>query len=262
MRPVRVGHKGAADIAPGNTLESFDAALAAGVDMIEFDVLSEHRDGTGGLLLAHDYDDLRSRNAVTLEDGLEHLASARYAGVALDVDVKLPGYGRRVVDTLRAHGLLERSLVSSLFIEDLDAMRAIEPELRVGWSVPRAKRDYTKDVLTVLPALALLSAVRILLPERARRALRARRIDALMAHWRVITPRLQAAVAASGGELYAWTVDDPAMMRRLTELGVTGIITNDPRKFALAEAPSAEAEIARGAAAEETRPTSLADPAS
>ena len=35
----RVGHKGADLIAPGNTRESFDAALAAGVDMIEFDVL-------------------------------------------------------------------------------------------------------------------------------------------------------------------------------------------------------------------------------
>ena len=37
----RVGHKGADMIAPGNTFESFDAALAAGVDMIEFDVLPE-----------------------------------------------------------------------------------------------------------------------------------------------------------------------------------------------------------------------------
>ncbi len=35
----RVGHKGADLIAPGNTRESFDAALEAGVDMIEFDVL-------------------------------------------------------------------------------------------------------------------------------------------------------------------------------------------------------------------------------
>ena len=35
----RVGHKGADHIAPGNTLASFDAALAAGVDMVEFDVL-------------------------------------------------------------------------------------------------------------------------------------------------------------------------------------------------------------------------------
>ena len=41
----RIGHKGADLIAPGNTLASFDAALAAGVDMVEFDVLSEHRDG-------------------------------------------------------------------------------------------------------------------------------------------------------------------------------------------------------------------------
>ena len=35
----RVGHKGADLIAPGNTRASFDAALEAGVDMIEFDVL-------------------------------------------------------------------------------------------------------------------------------------------------------------------------------------------------------------------------------
>ena len=50
----RVGHKGADLIAPGNTPASFDAALAAGVDMIEFDVLP-HRD-TGELRLAHDYE--------------------------------------------------------------------------------------------------------------------------------------------------------------------------------------------------------------
>ena len=52
----RIGHKGADLIAPGNTLESFDAALAAGVDMVEFDVLPEHRDGSGRLVLAHDFE--------------------------------------------------------------------------------------------------------------------------------------------------------------------------------------------------------------
>ena len=39
----RVGHKGADHIAPGNTPASFDAALAADVDMIEFDVLPRDR---------------------------------------------------------------------------------------------------------------------------------------------------------------------------------------------------------------------------
>src|SRR3954454_19220388 len=54
----RVGHKGADLIVPGNTPASFDAALTAGVDMIEFDVLPERRDApeTSRLVLAHDYE--------------------------------------------------------------------------------------------------------------------------------------------------------------------------------------------------------------
>ena len=48
----RIGHKGADLIAPGNTLASFDAALASGVDMVEFDVLPENPDRSGGLVLA------------------------------------------------------------------------------------------------------------------------------------------------------------------------------------------------------------------
>ncbi len=59
----RVGHKGADLIAPGNTAPSFEAALEAGVDMIEFDVLPERADGSGELFLAHDYADLERRAA-------------------------------------------------------------------------------------------------------------------------------------------------------------------------------------------------------
>ncbi len=228
----RVGHKGAAHLAPGNTLASFDAAVRAGVDMIEFDVLSERPDGSGRLLLAHDYSALAAAQApLTLEQGLEHLASEAYAGIELDVDVKLPGYGERVVRALHEAGLTERALVSSTFPEDLDAMRAIEPALRVGWSVPRARHDYTENRLTVAPALALLAGFRAWLPRRARAALRAGRFDAIMAHWRLVTPALVRAVAQGGGELYVWTVDDAALMARMTALGVGGIITNDPRLF-------------------------------
>ncbi len=56
----RVGHKGADLLAPGNTPASFAAALAAGVDMLEFDVLPAELDGSGELYLAHDYEDLRA----------------------------------------------------------------------------------------------------------------------------------------------------------------------------------------------------------
>jgi glycerophosphoryl diester phosphodiesterase len=217
---------------PGNTLESFQAAVTAGVDMIEFDVLSEHPDGSGRLLLAHDYHDLGMREAVTMEQALEHLAGDAYAGIAFDVDVKIPGYGARVVQALRAAGVIERSLVSSMYLHDLDAMRVLEPQLRLGWSVPRVKRDYTTDALTAVPALAMLAGFRLLLPSRVRRALEQGRVNAIMAHWRVVTTALARAVTEAGGELYVWTVDDPALVRRLAALGVAGIISNDPRIFA------------------------------
>jgi glycerophosphoryl diester phosphodiesterase len=41
-------------------------------------------------------------------------------------------------------------------------------------------------------------------------------------------------VRAVGGELYVWTVDDPMRIAALGAIGVTGVITNDPRLFATA----------------------------
>ena len=53
--------------------------------------------------------------------------------------------------------------------------------------------------------------------------------DALMVHWRLVTSRLVRAVDAAGGEVYVWTVDELPRLRALEALGVTGVITNDPR---------------------------------
>jgi glycerophosphoryl diester phosphodiesterase len=233
-RPRRVGHKGAAHIEPGNTLASFDAALRHDVDMIELDVLSERPDGSGPLLVAHDYQDMRARTPLRFEQALAHLSTPDFAALDLDVDVKLPGYELRVLEALRAHGLVARTLVSGMFPAGLDAIRAAEPTLRLGWSVPRVRRDYTTDMLTAIPALAMLSGYRATLPRRVRTALSAGRFDAVMAHWRVVTPGLVRAVAQGGGELYVWTVDDARMIAKLTAMGVDGIITNDPRLFAAA----------------------------
>jgi glycerophosphoryl diester phosphodiesterase len=230
-RPRRVGHKGAAHIEPGNTRASFDAALRHGVDMIELDVLSEHIDGSGRLLVAHDYEDMRSRTPLSFEQALEHLAGEAFSGLELDVDVKIPGYELRVLDALRAFQLVPRTLVSGMFPESLARIRAAEPALRLGWSVPRVRRDYTTDMLTAIPALAFLTGYRATLPARARAALQEGRVDAIMAHWRVVTGRLVRAVREAGGELYVWTVDDAARIAKLTALGVDGIITNDPRLF-------------------------------
>jgi glycerophosphoryl diester phosphodiesterase len=226
-----VGHKGADLIVPGNTQASFDAAIAAGVDMIEFDVLSERPDGTGDLRLAHDHRALRAGTAPTLEQGLAHLAGQTFTHVELDVDLKLPGYELRVVRALRDAGLLERAMVSSMHMSSLVLVRAAHPSVRLGWSVPRLKRDYTTDLLTKVPALAIGAGYKLMLPHKARAALRAGRCDAIMSHWRLVSAALLRAVKQCGGELYVWTVDDPARIAALEALGVTGIITNDPRLF-------------------------------
>jgi glycerophosphoryl diester phosphodiesterase len=218
----RIGHKGADLIAPGNTLASFDAALAAGVDMIEFDVL-EHE---GRLVLAHDREHA-TPDAPTLAEGLAHLAGL---DVDLDVDLKLPGYEAAVVEALREFGLLERTLVSTMYMRSLVALRALEPALRLGWSVPRLRRDYSRPVWA-LPAYPGLIYLRRRLPGRAREHLQAGRCDALMVHHKLVTARLVETVREAGGELYVWTVDDAARIRALEALGVTGVITNDPRLF-------------------------------
>jgi glycerophosphoryl diester phosphodiesterase len=227
----RVGHKGAELIAPGNTPESFAAALAAGVDMIEFDVLPE-RFGATRLVLAHDFEDAAQRGPLTLEVGLELLAGSRFAGVEFNVDLKLPGYEDQVLDALRAHDLVGRVLISTQYPSSLARVRAREPAARLGWSVPKLRRDPFRSRALVLPALAGLQAARVGLPGRAASAIRAGYCDALMSHWRLVTPRLVRAVAQAGGELYVWTVNDPEQISRLATLGVTGVITGDPRLFA------------------------------
>jgi glycerophosphoryl diester phosphodiesterase len=223
----RVGHKGADLIAPGNTRESFDAALRAGVDMIEFDVLPL-RDGR--LVLAHDPAEAARREPLSLEEGLDLFASEAYAGVELDVDLKWHGIERRVAEGLEARGLHDRAIVSTMYRRSLAELGRLAPTLRRGWSVPRVRRDYTRK-RWILPAYAISRYVRLRLPGAARRMLEDGRCEAIMAHWLVVSPTLVRAVRDAGGELYVWTVDDRRRIGRLAELGVDGVITNDPRLF-------------------------------
>ena len=52
-----------------------------------------------------------------------------------------------------------------------------------------------------------------------------------MCHYALVTGRLVHAIERAGGELYVWTVDEAPRIAALRALGVSGIITNDPRLF-------------------------------
>jgi glycerophosphoryl diester phosphodiesterase len=108
----------------------------------------------------------------------------------------------------------------------------LEPSLRLGWTVPRLRRDPFRSRAGRPFVHAAAELARRALPARAAAAIRAGRCDALMAHWRLVSERLVRAVRGAGGELYVWTVDDLATLRALAALGVSGLITNDPRLFA------------------------------
>ena len=223
---IRVGHKGANAIAPGNTLASFDAALAAGVDMIEFDVLAS-RDGSE-LYVAHDYRELDVGRTPTLAAALAHFATPPLAAIRVQLDIKRPGCEERVLAELEQSGTLHRAFISTGLWSVLARFRVLAPDLALGWTVPEIPGVTGTPLIT--PTIGRL--YRRLLPERAAARIRSRAIDALVPHWSVVTRELVEAVSGAGGELYAWTVDDPAQIARLAALGVTGVITNDPRLFA------------------------------
>src|SRR3954454_13760250 len=210
----RVGHRGAQAVVRGNTLESFEAALALGVDMIEFDVCA----GRGRLGLAHHPLQGALLASLPLDIGLAHLAAPRFDGIELNVDLKHAGCEPGCLEALRRHGLLERALVSSHLPVVVDRVRTLEPEARTGLSVggPFARR------LTGLRDWRRVVAD----------ALAAGRFGALMAHHRLVDEELVRRVKDAGAELYAWTVDDSPLIERLCGLEVTGVTTNDPRLFA------------------------------
>ena len=223
----RVGHKGADLVEPGNTRESFEAALEHGVDMIEFDIL-RLRDGR--LVLAHDLEDAASRIPMTMDEGLDLFATEAYAGVELDVDMKIPGYEREVAEGLARRGLLERSIVSTTYLSSIDRLGELGTGVRRGLSVPRARRDYMRSAWA--PAvLVLLAFWRRRLPGKMADLIRSGRCEGVMAHYYLVTERLVEKVRDAGGFVYVWTVDDPRRIRRLEAIGVDGVITNDPRLF-------------------------------
>ena len=248
-RVLRVGHKGAAAVAPENTIRSLERAVELGVDLVEFDVL-DLVDGT--LVLAHS-DDLnevshgaaggavRTRTLAelrevapelpTFDEALEFFAR-RATGVGLHVDVKWQGYEAGVVAGLQRHGLVERSVVSSFLAHSLRAMGLLEPGLRRGLTYPVDRRGLSSRRLLAPIAPGAAAALRRALPFRIGRMLRRADASAAMLHFSVVSRAAVERCHALDAPVFAWTVDDPSVLRRLVAAGVDGVVTNDPRLFA------------------------------
>jgi glycerophosphoryl diester phosphodiesterase len=235
-----VGHKGADLIAPGNTLESFHAAVEAGVDTIEIDVLWR-RDGhpklpaneRTPLVIAHDWHDAERREPLTLEEALDAFTAPPLDRLEVDLDIKLPGREKEIVAALRERDLLAGwAMISTMELSTLARIRELEPGLRRGWTYPKVTRDWASKRWAKGPMLAALVAMRQRLPAIAARTLPELGVQSMWVYHPIVTRRLSRVAELAGIELIAWTVDDLPRMRKLVDLGVTGLCSNDPRLFA------------------------------
>jgi glycerophosphoryl diester phosphodiesterase len=192
-------------------------------------------------MVAHDLGDLASRAHPSLDETLDAFTRPPLDEVDIDIDIKMAGREREIVDAIRNAGLAERAMFSGMELSSIRALEHLAPDMRRGWTLPRINRDPRRSRLTkplIRPGLVLLERR---LPRLIARD--AKRLDVwsvwLLHH--LATPRVIAAAHAHGLAVIAWTVDTAARQRRLAELGVDGLVSNDPRLFDESLALSASA---------------------
>jgi glycerophosphoryl diester phosphodiesterase len=212
-----------------NSLAAFEHAVALGYEYLETDV---HATKDGELLAFHD---------AVLDRVTEHrgaIADLSYA----DVSRSLIG-GREEIPRMSA--LLEH-FPQARFNVDIKSDAAVQPlaellaetnaydRICVGSFSGRRMRSFRSLVGGRVATAATpgeVAAIRLLPPARWLDALAACRAAALQVphHWgplRVVTPALVERAHRLGMHVHVWTVDDPARMCALLDLGVDGLMTD------------------------------------
>jgi len=220
-RCLRIGHRGAAALAAENTLASFEAAIEAGVDGVEFDVVS----GPQGLEVAHA---LGAPDAPVLDEALAFFAQH---DVTVQIDLKGRGREAELVHAVRRHRLSERVLVSSFKTRSLLALGVLAPDLSLAFTYPEDRLGLSRTRPFAFAVRGGLSAMRALLPRRIAAMVARVGASAATLHHQLVTPHAVEMCHARGTAIWAWTVNDPATAAQLETTGVDAIITDDPRIF-------------------------------
>lgn len=223
-----IGHRGAKDLAPENTLASIRKALEHHVDEIEID-LRVTRDGK--VVLAHDasvrtpsgakfaiathtLEELRSRkpNLATFEEAVRDIN--RQVPMYVEVKPKVP-------------------------LEPI--IKQVKKFLKEGW-LPTDFYLASFSQRTLLKLHTALPEIEKIVIERwstTRAALRARQLHArrLAMNYKYVWLGNIALLHKLGFELYPYNLDDPVKYKRWVRWGIAGTITNVPNKYNDSERP-------------------------
>jgi len=216
-RPLVIGHRGAAAVAPENTLASLEAAVAAGADLVEFDIGLD-------LTLSHSRREVPGET-VDLDGALDFL---RAHGCGVHLDLKYVGVERPAVDAIHRHGLAGRALVSTAWPRTGRRLAAIAPDLPRAIGYPRDRLGVARfrwhAGLTATGAAALRTAM----PARVPVLLRWSRSNVLALHHALVSRAAVRRAHARGAPVLAWTANDEELVVRLRDLGVDAIVSDDP----------------------------------
>jgi glycerophosphoryl diester phosphodiesterase len=201
-RPLLLGHRGSRTRGcRENTIAAFETAMRHGCDGFEFDVRLTCDERA---VVCHD---ARSRGRLLTKNPasrLPHLPSlddvlARFAETAyLDIELKVAGMEEQLLSALEKCPPRAGYVVSSFSSQALTEMKAGSTTVPLGLIFERRKIPRWQD----LP------------------------VDYVMPHRSLVTPELIERVHDAGKRIVTWTVNDKRSMRRFTEWGVDGIISD------------------------------------
>jgi glycerophosphoryl diester phosphodiesterase len=211
-----------------NTLTAFQHAVELGYLYLETDV---HATRDGVLLAFHDavldrvtgstgtiaelgYDDL-AEVAVAEREQIPTLVSLleRFPQIRFNIDIKSEAAVRPLADLIRRTGSHDRVLVGSF---DDRRMR-------------RFRSHMDRPVATACGPAAVVAArfaPRLASAPLGRTAGDAYQVPHRRGRLRVVTEAFVARAHGLGRPVHVWTVDDPAEMHQLLDLGVDGLITD------------------------------------
>jgi glycerophosphoryl diester phosphodiesterase len=205
-RPLLLGHRGARAIKsiPENTLASFDRALADGCDGFEFDVrlTFDHE-----AVICHDPKaggEKIERATAKQVSQLPRLRDVlqRYRDSFLDIELKVKGLERTMVDLFLRHKPRRGFVVSSFLPGVLKSLHAEDPTIPLGLICE------TKTQLRLWSELP---------------------VEYVIPLQELVDPELIRRVKGAGKKVIVWTVNDPEDMRRFAEQGIDGIISDDTK---------------------------------
>jgi glycerophosphoryl diester phosphodiesterase len=247
-RPLVIAHRGGMALGPEHTLETFRRAVALGVDALELDV-RETRDGA--LVAVHDstVDRTTDGSGPVAGSTLAELrvldAGHRWSpdggrtfpfrsrGLAvptldeilvtfpetpLVIELKSPSEtaAETLCATLRARTAASRVLVAAFRAGTLASFRRACPEVSTAATAREVRRVWLLQRL-FLPPLYCPPADAFFVPQR---------------FWgfRIVDEAFVERAERLAMSVHVWTVDDPADVRRLSDLGVHGFVTDDPER--------------------------------